>query len=130
MRRRVDEVVPFEDGLIIYQPGRDRLHHLNRTALHILELSAAERSPAAIAEALMRAYGLPSPPVEEVAMIQATLASEQLDSLPEQTCTRPGSPYITPSIQSFPIDGLADFLPLWVLQDSPVQGPPREADSS
>lgn len=51
------DVTPVEDGFLIYQASRDRVHHLNHTALLVLELCDGKSSAESIAEALTQAYG-------------------------------------------------------------------------
>jgi methyltransferase-like protein len=58
-----------DEGFIIYQAERDRVHYLNPTAVFILELCDGERSISEITELVKEAYGLPESPaslVEEV----------------------------------------------------------------
>ena len=66
--KRVDglEINPVEDGFMIYQPDRDRVHYLNHTAVLVLELSDGQRSATEIAGLVQKAYGLPKPPRKEV----------------------------------------------------------------
>ena len=52
------KVTPVEDGFMIYQPSRDRVHYLNHTALVILELCTGENSPEEIAQVLQRTFGV------------------------------------------------------------------------
>jgi len=70
-----DEV---EDGFVVYQPDRARVHYLNPTASLILELCDGELTPAQIADLIAQAYELPEPPVQEVEEALATLAVEGL----------------------------------------------------
>jgi len=55
-RARGLDVIPVEDGFLIHQPARDRVHYLNHTAVLVLELCDGKRSPAEIAEAVREAY--------------------------------------------------------------------------
>ena len=72
---KVDQV---DDGFIIYQPERDRVHYLNHTAVLILELCDGRRSPADIAELVRKAYGLAEPPQREVDEMLARARDEGL----------------------------------------------------
>lgn len=78
--KRLDrlEINPAEDGFIIYQPEKDRVHYLNHTAVVILELCAGRNSPAAIAETLRKAYSLSKRPQKEVNEILAQMKEEGL----------------------------------------------------
>ncbi len=70
-----DEV---EDGFVVYQPDRARVHYLNPTANLILELCDGELTPAQIAELIAQAFDLAEPPMQEVEEALATLAAEGL----------------------------------------------------
>lgn len=78
--RRVSgiEVREVDDGFMIHQPDRDRIHHLNHTAVFVFELCNGENSPARIAELLAAAYGLATPPEKEVAEVLDKLRDESL----------------------------------------------------
>jgi hypothetical protein len=71
----VDEV---EDGFVIYQPERDRVHYLNPTANLILELCDGTLTAAQIAELIAQTFDLAAPPAEEVNEALATLEAEGL----------------------------------------------------
>jgi len=66
--RRVEglEINPVEDGFMIYQPARDRVHYLNHTAVLVLEFCDGNRTASDIAKLVQQAYGLPKPPRKEV----------------------------------------------------------------
>jgi hypothetical protein len=66
------EVNEAEDGLVVFDPVRDMVHHLNSSASLIFELCDGKRNPDTIAAILGEAYGLPSSPIDEaVAGLQA-----------------------------------------------------------
>ena len=71
----VDEV---EDGFVIYQPERDRVHYLNPTASLILELCDGTLTAAQIAELIAQTFDLAAPPDEEVNEALAQLEAEGL----------------------------------------------------
>jgi hypothetical protein len=71
----VDEV---EDGFVIYQPERDRVHYLNPTATLILELCDGTLTAAQIADLVAETFDLAAPPAEEVNEALATLEAEGL----------------------------------------------------
>jgi hypothetical protein len=62
--RRADglEVNEADDGLVIYDPRSDLVHHLNATAALIFDLSDGTRAPDAIADAVGEVFGLADPP--------------------------------------------------------------------
>jgi hypothetical protein len=70
-----DEV---DDGFVVYQPDRARVHYLNPTANLILELCDGELTAAQIADLIAKTYALADPPVHEVEEALATLAAEGL----------------------------------------------------
>jgi hypothetical protein len=78
--RRVDglEINPVEDGFMIYQPDKDRVHYLNHTAVLVLELSDGRRSASEIAELIQEAYRLSKRPRREVDEALAKMTSEGL----------------------------------------------------
>jgi hypothetical protein len=78
--KRVDglEITPVEDGFMIYQPDKDRVHYLNQTAVLVLELSNGRRTPADIAALLQQAYKLPKLPQREVDETLARMSAEGL----------------------------------------------------
>ena len=67
-----------DDGFMIYRPEQGRVHYLNHTAVFILELCNGENSPARISGLVQAAYGLPTPPEQEVCEMLAKLAEEGL----------------------------------------------------
>jgi len=70
-----DEV---EDGFVVYQPDRARVHYLNPTANLILELCDGDLTAAQIADLIAQAFELAEPPVQEVEEALATLQAEGL----------------------------------------------------
>jgi hypothetical protein len=71
----IDEV---EDGFVIYQPDRDRVHYLNPTANLILELCDGSLTAAQIAELIAQTFDLAAPPGQEVEEALAKLEAEGL----------------------------------------------------
>jgi len=67
-----------EDGYIIYEPEKDRVHYLNASAAAILELCNGANSSSAIAELLQQAYQLPEPPLEMVEGVLTQMKDEGL----------------------------------------------------
>jgi PqqD family protein of HPr-rel-A system len=77
--RRADiEIEPVADGYVVYDPRRDRVHHLNRTAAFVLELCDGERTAGEIAGSLQAAYGLDEPVDRHVAECLEHLRREGL----------------------------------------------------
>ncbi len=70
-----DEV---EDGFVVYQPDRARVHYLNPTANLILELCDGELTPAQIAGLIAQAFDLAEAPTQEVEDALAALQAEGL----------------------------------------------------
>jgi hypothetical protein len=77
-RARDLEVQEVDDGFMIHQPERDRVHYLNHTAVLVLELCTGENSPARIAELVGTAYGLAEVPETDVAAVLEKLRDEGL----------------------------------------------------
>lgn len=71
----IDEV---EDGFVIYQPDRARVHYLNPSAKLILELCDGTLTVAQIAGLIEEAFGLPDAPRQEVDDALAKLETEGL----------------------------------------------------
>jgi len=71
----IDEV---EDGFVIYQPDRDRVHYLNPTANLILELCDGSLTATQIADLIAQTFELAAPPSQEVEEALAKLEAEGL----------------------------------------------------
>jgi hypothetical protein len=71
----IDEV---EDGFVIYQPDRDRVHYLNPTANLILDLCDGNLTATQIAELVAQAFDLAAPPQHNVDEALAKLQAEGL----------------------------------------------------
>jgi len=72
------EITSVDDGCLIYQPEKNRVHYLNHTAVLILELCTGQYSPAEIAAMVQRTYALPDMPTREVHEILTRLHDEGL----------------------------------------------------
>jgi hypothetical protein len=59
------EINEAEDGLVIYDPAHDTVHHLNPSASVIFDLCDGTRDVDAIAGILAEAYELQSPPLDD-----------------------------------------------------------------
>jgi hypothetical protein len=72
------EVNEIKDGLIVYDPGRDRVHYLNGTASVVFTLCDGTRDAHGIAEALGRVYDRDEPPRAHVDACLRQLREEAL----------------------------------------------------
>ena len=72
------EISEVADGYVIYDPKRDRVHYLNQTAAVVLELCNGQVTAGELVALIQDAYGLPEPPVEEVADCVQRLIEEGL----------------------------------------------------
>jgi hypothetical protein len=75
------DISEFEDGYSVYHPGDGRVHHLNPSAIVVLELCTGKNAPEAIARLLQKAYRLEQPPFEQVDTALQALAKENLVEL-------------------------------------------------
>jgi len=78
--RQVDglEVSEAEDGLVVYDPASDMVHHLNPSASLIFDLCDATLDPDGIAAVLAELYGMDAPPRDETLAGLADLARRGL----------------------------------------------------
>ena len=76
------EVNEAEDGLVVFDPETDTVHHLNASASLIFELCDGSRDADAIATVVGDAYALPSPPRDEVLAGLADLAERKVIGWP------------------------------------------------
>lgn len=60
------EINEVEDGLVVYDPQRDRVHHLNPTAGVVLTFCTGEIESTEMVSLLQAVYELPTPPADEV----------------------------------------------------------------
>ncbi len=60
------EINEVEDGYVIYQKEKDKVHYLNKTAVLILESCTGENSAINIGRIIQEAYDLPEIPEKEV----------------------------------------------------------------
>ena len=72
------DVNEVDDGLIVYQPSTDRVHHLNSTASVVLLLCDGNRSIDEIAQGLSDLFPLDAPARSETEECVAGLARERL----------------------------------------------------
>lgn len=72
------EINKVDDGYVVYQPARDRIHYLNHTAAIVLELCNGETPTDSIADLLKDAYDLPNTPADEIQQCLDKLYEEEL----------------------------------------------------
>ncbi|HVY54984.1 MAG TPA: PqqD family protein [Thermodesulfobacteriota bacterium] len=72
------DINQVEDGYVIYQSDKDKVHYLNKTAVLVLEACTGKNTPADITSIVKDAYGLDAAPEKEVADCLNTLIEEGL----------------------------------------------------
>lgn len=72
------EVEEAEDGLVVFDPRADMVHHLNPTAAIIFDLSDGSRDPEEIARMLAQIYELDAPAREDALAGLRGLAERRL----------------------------------------------------
>jgi hypothetical protein len=72
------EMNEVEGGVIIFNEGTDRVHHLNPTAAIVLELCNGSRNAEEIAAMVSTAFGLDEPPLVATQDCLTRLRSEGL----------------------------------------------------
>ncbi len=72
------DINEVEDGYVIYQSEKDKVHYLNKTAVLVLEACTGTNSLADITAVVREAYQLPEDPEKEVADCLNTLIQEGL----------------------------------------------------
>jgi hypothetical protein len=72
------DINEVEDGYVIYQSEKDKVHYLNKTAVLVLEACTGKNTTADITAIVKDAYGLGEAPEQEVADCLNTLMQEGL----------------------------------------------------
>jgi hypothetical protein len=72
------EVNEVADGYVVYDPGRDRVHYLNHTAVLVLELCTGATRVGDMPVLVQEVFGLAEAPVQEVDACLARLFEEGL----------------------------------------------------
>ena len=72
------DINEVEDGYVIYQSEKDKVHYLNKTAVLVLESCTGKNTQADITAIVKDAYGLDQAPEKEVADCLNTLKEEGL----------------------------------------------------
>lgn len=78
--RQVDglDLTPVDDGFILYDVERDRVHYLNHAAALVLILCDGHNAAGEIPLLLQRRFDLPEPPEGEIAAVLTQLVDEGL----------------------------------------------------
>ncbi|MCD6306973.1 MAG: PqqD family protein [Deltaproteobacteria bacterium] len=72
------KIFEADDGYVVYQRKRDRVHFLNHTAVLLLELCNGKHSVPEMIAILEKSYGLEAPPEKEVTEIISKFEQEGL----------------------------------------------------
>jgi hypothetical protein len=72
------EIHEADDGCIVFQSDRERVHHLNRTAAILLALCTGRLRGAEMPGLLQSAFRLAAPPAAETRACLAQLVAEKL----------------------------------------------------
>ena len=72
------DINEVEDGYVIYQKEKDKVHYLNKTAVLVMEACTGRNTTAEIGKLVKDAYGLPEVPEKEVADCLESLFQEGL----------------------------------------------------
>ncbi len=72
------EINQMEDGYVIYQADKDRVHYLNQTAVLVLESCTGQASEDEIVRIVQEVFSLEHPPEEEVKVCLETMFNEGL----------------------------------------------------
>ena len=72
------EINQVEDGYVIYQAEKDRVHYLNSSAVLMLEGCTGNNSVSEIAQIVQEAFGLSESPEKDVKDCLDTLLKERL----------------------------------------------------
>ncbi len=70
------EINQVEDGYVVYQAQKDRVHYLNHTAVIVLESCTGKNSEDEIATIVHQAFGLDQSPQQEVKNCIASMRKE------------------------------------------------------
>jgi hypothetical protein len=72
------QINQVSDGYVVYDPGRERIHYLNHTAVLLLELCNGKVAAGELPSLVQAAYDLAVTPVDEVTACLEQLAEEGL----------------------------------------------------
>ena len=74
-------ITPAENGYIVYDSRRERVHYLNHTAGLVMDLCTGKNSSAEIVSLVADAYAMKRKPTREINALLKQLAGEGLVSL-------------------------------------------------
>lgn len=77
-RSAAADISEVADGYILYDAASDRLHHLNATAVLVLELCDGTLPAAELPSILQSAFALPAPPFADVEACLTALLQQGL----------------------------------------------------
>jgi Coenzyme PQQ synthesis protein D (PqqD) len=77
-KRESLEVNEAEDGLVVYDPASDMVHHLNPSAALIFDLCDGSRDPESIARVVGEVFDIQPPPLQETLAGLRELAGQRL----------------------------------------------------
>jgi hypothetical protein len=72
------ELTPTPDGLVVYDPATELVHHLNQSAMAVYALADGSMSDAEIATEIADIYELDGPPYDAVAEAMKGLVASGL----------------------------------------------------
>ena len=78
------DIKPVEDGFIIYDEDRDKVHYLNPIATLVLILCNGRNSTEEIVDLVRKQYGLAEPPEKEITTILSQFVDELLVKIAER----------------------------------------------
>jgi hypothetical protein len=78
--RRIDglEIYASDDGWVVYDAAHNRVHHMNASAIAVLELCDGDLTVGEMAKLVGRAFGTDGSPVDDVEACVAALRAESL----------------------------------------------------
>jgi hypothetical protein len=82
------ELVAVDDGFMVYDEDRDRVHYLNSTGALVLVLCNGANTLAEIAAALQAQFALEQAPEQDVAGVLDRLVDEGLVLAPDEVAAR------------------------------------------
>lgn len=75
------KITPAENGYIVYDTARERVHYLNHTAGLVMDLCTGANTTDDIVSLVAEAYGLKKRPSKEIARLLKQLTGEGLVAL-------------------------------------------------
>ena len=70
------EVISSDDGFVVHDAARGRVHYLNETAAIVFSLCDGERDAVAVAALIQEHFGLAEPPVQDVEKVIGELLAQ------------------------------------------------------